>query len=119
MLGDSVDWSVDSYLLARVAHLLAGANWQRSGGRGAKPKPIKPPDGKRSSRKSRTERGKDTAKRLRNLGLLPGHAKPPPRPLTPQEQKLAAAIERAQAQPKPEPTPEQLQAEIDKMAGLD
>lgn len=117
MLGDSVNWSVGDYLLARSVHLLAGANWQRGGGKGSKPKPVKVPDGK--PRRSQRARREDGMRRMRNLGLLPGHAKPPPRPLTPQEQALAAAIERAQAQPKPDPSPEQLQAEIDKMAGLD
>jgi hypothetical protein len=103
VLGDSVDWSVGDYLLARIAHLAAGANWQRSGGKGPKPKPIKVPDGrKRRSTKSRAERGADTARRLRNLGLLPGHQKPPPRPLTVAEQALAAAIEQARAKPPPE-----------------
>jgi hypothetical protein len=121
VLGDSVDWSVGDYLLARIAHILAGANWQRSGGKGPKPKPIKVPDGRRRSQKSRAERGADTARRLRNLGLLPGHQKPPPRPLTVAEQALAAAIERAKANPAPpapEPSPAELQQRIDKLAGL-
>lgn len=123
MLGDAADWSVDSYLLARIAHVLAGANWQRGGGKGPKPKPVKTPGSKgRERRKSRADRGADTARRLRNLGLMPGHAKPAPRPLTPQEQQLAKAIEQAQANPPPpppDPTPDQLQARIDKLAGLD
>lgn len=93
MLGERVDWRVDSYLLARIAHLLAGANWQRSGGKGQKPKPIKTPDGK--PRQPKAERGEDAARRLRNLGLLPGHQAPSRRPLTAQEQQLAAALERA------------------------
>lgn len=96
MLGPQVDWTVTDYLLARVAHLLAGANWQRGGGKGAKPRPLKVPDGSQS-RQARRARSRDTVRRLRNLGLLPGHAKPPPRPLTPQEQAIAAAIERTQA----------------------
>lgn len=89
-----MDWDVNSHLLARIAHILAGANWQRAGGKGQKPRPIKPPDAKQS-RKSRAERGQDTARRLRNLGLLPGHTPPSRRTLTPQEAKLADQLRRA------------------------
>ena len=35
-------WTLDQHLLAVVVDQLAGANWQRSGGRGARPKPISP-----------------------------------------------------------------------------
>jgi hypothetical protein len=61
-----------------VAYLLAGANWQRSGGKGKKPRPIQPPDGRR--RKSRAERGEEAVRRLRNLGLIPGHGRQPAKP---------------------------------------
>ena len=33
-------WSADTYLLAHIADLLAVANWQRSGGKGQRPKPV-------------------------------------------------------------------------------
>lgn len=36
-------WDVNSYLLANVADLLAGANWQRGGGKTARPKPTQRP----------------------------------------------------------------------------
>ena len=36
-------WTQDTHLLARVADLLAGGNWQRGGGKGPRPKPIEPP----------------------------------------------------------------------------
>lgn len=36
-------WTADAYLLAHIADLLAGANWQRSGGKGGRPKPLKRP----------------------------------------------------------------------------
>lgn len=88
------------YLLARIAHILASANWQRGGGKGPRPKPIKIPDGKPRDAKKRA--GADTARRLANLGLLPGHA-PTRRPLTPQEQKLAEALRRAQERNEPRP----------------
>lgn len=91
MLGEQVDWQVGDYLLARIAHLLAGANWQRGGGKGPKPKPIETPDKQPAKRKSQRERGQDQARRLANLGLLPGH-KRQPEPLTPDQQRLAEAL---------------------------
>lgn len=36
-------WSVDTDLLAGILFTLQGANWQRSGGRGEKPKPMERP----------------------------------------------------------------------------
>lgn len=36
-------WDTNSYLLANLADLLAGGNWQRGGGKGARPKPLKRP----------------------------------------------------------------------------
>jgi hypothetical protein len=98
VLGDRVDWSVTDYLLARVAHLLAGANWQRSGGKGPKPKPVKLPDAK--SARDRKAAGEDTARRLRNLGLIPGPVQQ--RPLTPAERALAEALARAQQRNRPD-----------------
>ncbi len=38
-----LQWTVTDYLLATVVDLLAGANWQRSGGKGSRPKPIPRP----------------------------------------------------------------------------
>jgi hypothetical protein len=35
------DGTVTNELLAHIANLLAGANWQRSGGKGNRPKPIR------------------------------------------------------------------------------
>lgn len=43
-------WSVDTYLLASAADLLAGANYQRGGGKGSKPKPVTRPGAKRQTR---------------------------------------------------------------------
>ncbi|WP_213004733.1 hypothetical protein [Paractinoplanes toevensis] len=60
-------------LLRQIDLRLAGANWQRGGGKGTKPKPIELPD-----RQGRGDRpaavkapGGNVATRLRNLGLLP------------------------------------------------
>lgn len=36
-------WSADTHLLAAVVDQLAGANWQRSGGKSSRPKPIRRP----------------------------------------------------------------------------
>lgn len=36
-------WTLDTQLLAGVADLLAGANWQRGGGKGERPKPLERP----------------------------------------------------------------------------
>lgn len=41
--GESAGWSMDTHLLAYIGDLLAGANWQRGGGKGDKPKPIPRP----------------------------------------------------------------------------
>jgi hypothetical protein len=60
---DGAGWSVDSYLLANVIDLLAGANWQR-GNAGAKspsqrPRPMWRPQGGGPRRKSTEERMRD------------------------------------------------------------
>lgn len=47
-------WQADTYLLATLADLLASGNWQRSGGKGARPKPAKRPE--RVSRRVDTTR---------------------------------------------------------------
>lgn len=49
--GDAVAWGATEHLLALIADHLAGANWQRSGGKGTRPTPIKRP-GAKSERKS-------------------------------------------------------------------
>lgn len=36
------DWTLDQHLLAVIADRLGAANWQRGGGKGARPKPISP-----------------------------------------------------------------------------
>lgn len=64
-------WGVTELLLRQIDLRLAGANWQRSGGKGQKPKPIPLPDGKTGQRKPD---GAEVAQRLRNLGLIPAGA---------------------------------------------
>lgn len=41
------EWSTEAHLLASVIDVLASANWQRSGSRGKRPKPIERPGMKR------------------------------------------------------------------------
>jgi hypothetical protein len=66
-------WSHTDLLLRRIDLSLQGANWQRSGGKGQKPKPIELPDGKGRGSKPTAVKpsGADIAARLKNLGLIP------------------------------------------------
>lgn len=41
--GHDAAWTPESHLLAEVVDLLAGANWQRGGSKGPKPKPAPRP----------------------------------------------------------------------------
>lgn len=43
-------WDVQAHLLASVVDLLAGANWQRTGKRTGRPKPIKRPKARHADR---------------------------------------------------------------------
>jgi hypothetical protein len=36
-------WDMDTDLLSAILHTLQGANWQRGGGKGARPKPVQRP----------------------------------------------------------------------------
>jgi hypothetical protein len=40
---EEVEWSLTNHLLAGVADRLSGGNWQRSGGKGPRPMPIRRP----------------------------------------------------------------------------
>lgn len=62
--GDAARWGVSEHLLATAVDALLGANWQRSGGKGAKPKPVRRPD-PRAEKKRREYVG-----RLQRLGLI-------------------------------------------------
>lgn len=46
MHGEQATWGTTDYLLATIADLLNGANWQRSGGKGRAPSPITRPGAK-------------------------------------------------------------------------
>lgn len=72
--GPMAAWDMNALLLRQIDLRLAGANWQRGGGKGQKPKPIELPDGPgRGDAPARTVRGPagDLATRMRNLGLIP------------------------------------------------
>jgi hypothetical protein len=62
------DWTLEALLLRRIELDVAGANWQRSGGKGQRPKPVELPDGKRKPAKAS---GADIARRLQGLGQIP------------------------------------------------
>jgi hypothetical protein len=98
--GDAADWTLTEVLLARLDYRLAGANWQRAGGKGGKPKPLEVPGAKAGSKtqKSRAERGEDAAQRLRNLGLIPATPGQRPGPLPdgqPSKSPTASEFQRA------------------------
>lgn len=44
------NWSMNTHLLALIADVLAGANWQRGGGKGKRPKPIPRPNERATKR---------------------------------------------------------------------
>ncbi|MFB6392637.1 hypothetical protein [Polymorphospora lycopeni] len=70
MLGPDAHLRPGDHLLAHVANLIAAGNWQRGGGKGQRPKPIKLGGGK--SQRAKKVDGDDIARRLANLGLIPG-----------------------------------------------
>lgn len=64
--GEAARWSTADHLLATTVDLLAGANWQRGGGKRSKPKPIRRPDPRAEKRR------REYVGRLKRLGLIPG-----------------------------------------------
>ncbi len=54
-LGEQASWSLDAHLLALVIDTLRTANWQRGGGKGRRPQPIRRP-GTAGRRLGRTDR---------------------------------------------------------------
>lgn len=70
VLGGAATVTMDTHLLAHISYLLAGGNWQRSGGRGRRPKPIELP-GAASRQAAPASAVPDAVRRLRNLGLIP------------------------------------------------
>ena len=75
MLGPAADVTLDTYLLRRIELRLAGANWQRGGGKGKRPEPVPLPGEKtRQAQQSKSAPASDVVQRLRNLGLMPASA---------------------------------------------
>lgn len=64
--GPAADWDLTALLLRRIDLHLAGANWQRGNGKGAKPKPIALPEDKRPGR----QKDPLALQKLRALGLM-------------------------------------------------
>ncbi|MCG5460852.1 hypothetical protein MED01_004278 [Micromonospora sp. MED01] len=62
--GEAGRWSTTDHLLASTVELLAGANWQRGGGKGSKPKPLPRPDARAEKRR------REYVGRLQRLGLI-------------------------------------------------
>ncbi len=66
--GEQLAWDVDTHLLATIVDLLQGANWQRSGGKGTRPKPMDRPGQKRAGeRKLGTARPLDEIRALLDI----------------------------------------------------
>lgn len=62
LLDDDVNWGLNEQLLAMAIDVLRAANYQRSGGKGAKPKPLPRPGVKTKDqplRHGRTDRSPD------------------------------------------------------------
>jgi hypothetical protein len=74
--GPMADWGLQELLLRVIDLDLRGLQWQNSGGKGQKPKPIDLPDGKGRGERPAPSKpsGADVARRLRNLGLIPADA---------------------------------------------
>jgi hypothetical protein len=58
-------WTPDTDLLAGILFAVQAANWQRSGGKGAKPKPVTRPTEARKGRNAPVSRDELAARRQR------------------------------------------------------
>lgn len=66
------DWDLPALLLRLIEFNTRARLWQESGGKGQKPKPLSLPDEKaRTSEPASSRSGEETARHLRNLGLIP------------------------------------------------
>lgn len=64
--GEAARWGVTEHLLAGAVDALLGANWQRGGGKGQRPKPVPRPDARAEKRR------REYVGRLQRLGLIKG-----------------------------------------------
>lgn len=55
-MDDAAGWTLTDHLLAVAVDTLRGANWQRGGGKGTKPKPLKRPGATTEKRYGATDR---------------------------------------------------------------
>jgi hypothetical protein len=73
--GPMADWTLEALLLRNVEFGIRGLQWQNSGGKGQKPKPVELPDDKsRTSAPARSSSKPEVIDRLRNLGMIPADA---------------------------------------------
>jgi hypothetical protein len=63
--GDAARWGIAEHLAATTIDVLVAANWQRGGGKGRRPEPLKRPDAQAEQRK----RGYIAS--LKRLGHIP------------------------------------------------
>lgn len=62
--GDAARWGITEHLIATAVDVLAGANWQRGGGKGPRPQPISRPDPRAEKRR------REYVARLKHMGLI-------------------------------------------------
>jgi hypothetical protein len=55
ILGEDALWGLPEHLLARILDTLAGANWQRAGAKGPRPRPVPRPGTEQRQRYGRTD----------------------------------------------------------------
>ena len=75
--GDGAHWGLSEQLLAAAVDALAAGNWQRQGGKGARPKPIPRPGVRGPTVRRHYGR---TDRPPRDVARYLDHFKPPPRP---------------------------------------
>lgn len=70
--GSMAQWDMTALLLRLILVTLQGANYQRGGGKGQKPKPIPLPTDSRGGKPAKTRSpGEKIAQGLMNLGHIP------------------------------------------------
>jgi len=74
ILGDHAEWTLDTHLLATAVDAIRAGNWQRGGGKGARPKPIKRP---RSKNDGVARYGRPTGRPNREVVAFLDQFKPP------------------------------------------
>lgn len=84
-MGSDAAWTTGEHLSAVNADILLGANWQRAGEKGAKPKPLdRPGDIKKAQ--DRTSRAVEQAEKFAAIHGVPDVYAPPIEPPRPTQQ---------------------------------